>query len=273
MQRTVVLAALTIGVLVTRTVQAQAILGHVHDAITTSPVALANVRLVDAAGAEVAIVASDSAGRFRVRAPRPGRYQLNVSALGYTTFQSDVLQLDNRVELQIALRLSASAIAVEPLRVVGRRRYVNVGRVQEFYSRAEWARKTGFGHNYRREDIERMRPPSVERLINNSLVYVRNGVPVSRTSCELSVFLDGKLMETSQSTWGGLAVDRVVTPEQVEGIEVYRARLDVPPEYLAEAPCGALLIWTRRDGGRRLTWPKIALAAGAIGGLLLIASQ
>jgi hypothetical protein len=37
-----------------------------------------------------------------------------------------------------------------------------------------------------------------------------------------------------------------ITPNEVAGIEVYQAKLGVPPEYAALSRCGAIVIWTRR---------------------------
>jgi hypothetical protein len=264
--------ALLLPPLLANAVHAQAILGHVRDAATNTPVAVASLWLLDGKQTEVVSITSDTTGRFRLRAPRPGPYTLRVHALGYTPFESETLQLDNRVELQLEIRLSASALAVEPLRVVGRRNYANAGRLAEFHARAEWVRKTGFGDVYTRADIERINAPTVERLIGNSLVFVRpDGRVVSRNLCELEIFLDGQPIPQAARPRGGLTVDGLTSPEQIEGVEIYRTGMDVPPEFLQQTPCGAVLIWSRRDGGRRMTWPKIALAAVAVTGLLLLA--
>ena len=59
-------------------------------------------------------------------------------------------------------------------------------------------------------------------------------------------------------------------PELLEGLELYKNRFDIPPEYLNRAACGLALAWTRNDGGSGLSWKKLALGLGLAGGILLI---
>jgi hypothetical protein len=45
---------------------------------------------------------------------------------------------------------------------------------------------------------------------------------------------------------GGETIDDVVSPTQLEGIEVYRHAAEVPAEFLtAGSSCGAIVLWTR----------------------------
>jgi hypothetical protein len=46
---------------------------------------------------------------------------------------------------------------------------------------------------------------------------------------------------------GAFAIDEVLLPPDVEGIEVYRGLSTVPAEFLSPlASCGVIVIWTRR---------------------------
>ena len=143
-----------------RPAAAQAFLGRILDDASGSHVALASVALIDGTGKPVLEVIADTAGRFRVVAPQPGLYSLRVAALGYKPTNTQQVRLDARIELRVELRLNASAVPVEPLRVVARRDYTAM-RHRDFYKRAEWSSKTGFGDVLGRADIERMRPPSI----------------------------------------------------------------------------------------------------------------
>lgn len=225
------------------------------------------MRLLDRSGTGLADVVSDTAGRFRVIAPRPGVYRLHVSALGYQGMETTELKLDSRVELQLEVRLSASAVPVEPLRVVARRNYTAM-RHKEFYKRADWSGKTGFGDILRYDDIERMRAPTVERLLNSKALdavgYTGDKRLVSRSTCELALFLDDAAVSFEELN--------TVLPEHIEGVEMYKNGFDIPPEYLNRTPCGLVLVWTWRHGGSGLTWTKLAIGLGFATGILLLSS-
>jgi len=246
-------------------VTGQAFVGRILDEATGSAVALASIGLLDSSGNRLTEIVADTAGRFRVVAPGPGTYHLHVSALGYQSVNTREVRLDTRVELQVELRLSASAVPVEPLRVVARRTYTAL-RLRDFYKRMDWSSKSGFGDVLSYEDIQRMQAPSIERVFNSKSVYAK-GQPgqrglVSRSTCDITVFLDGQ-----EVTFDEL---NATPPELLEGIELYKNRFDIPPEYLNRAGCGLALAWTRVDGGSRLTWKKLALGAGLATGILLI---
>ena len=238
-------------------VRAQSIVGKVLDHNTNTPIVAGDVHLVDRTGLVRARSIADTAGWFRLVAPIPGTYRLRAASLGYSAVESIELALDKGVEIETEVRLSSQAITLEPLRIIGRRE-VKVGRLAEYYDRAEWTRKSGFGRVFMRDDIERMSPFSVTSLLRT--------VP-ARTDCPMTYMLDGLIVEARM-------IDSMIQPEDVEGIEIYRGYAQVPAEYSFRASCALTLIWTRNDppGMKPFTWKRVLLGLAAAGVLFGLAT-
>jgi hypothetical protein len=61
------------------------------------------------------------------------------------------------------------------------------------------------------------------------------------------VFLDGRLA-TRDAPGGDVFVDDLVSPLDIETIEVFRGLGSIPPEFLTpQARCGVIAIWTKRS--------------------------
>ena len=264
------LFSLLIGLVVfAQNAQAQVVVGRVLDQITGSPVQLASIQLLGADGTVLNETVADSAGRFRVTAPRPGDYHISARALGYSTMQTSGLRLDNRVEMLVEVPLSAAALPVQPLRVLARRTYGGNNRLAEYQRRVEWTDKSGLGKVIKRADIERMRPSGIEPLLNTESVRITGieRIPVARNLCDLDVYLDGTPVSYRE-------FEALVKPEDLEGIEIYRALHEIPPEYTYRTGCGLLLAWTRTDARKaKLTWPKVAIGAAMVGAIVFAASS
>ena len=231
----------------------QAIVGRVLDETTGTGVTAAHVILLDRTGATRGQSFADSAGWFRLAAPIPGRYRVQASSLGYAPLESVDLNLEKGIELHLELRLSSTAVALEPLRIVARRAY-RVGRLAEYYDRAQWTRRTGMGRIFMRDDIDRIRPFSV-----SSLVRMTPG----RLGCQPTYMLDGLPVENE-------TLDSLIHPEDVEGVEIYRGSVQIPAEYMNRASCGLVLVWTRLDapGMKPFSWKRLLVGVG-LGALLI----
>jgi hypothetical protein len=56
------------------------------------------------------------------------------------------------------------------------------------------------------------------------------------------------MLATRDRPGGDIQVDDLVSPLDVEAVEVFRGLSSVPPEFLTpEARCGVIAIWTRRS--------------------------
>jgi len=85
--------ALILGVAGAGPLPGQTVRGLLVEKGSGDPVGAAFVALLDAGGRQVAGALSDSAGRYVVRAPAPGRYTLRVDRLGLHSTRSEALEL------------------------------------------------------------------------------------------------------------------------------------------------------------------------------------
>ena len=242
--------------LTVRAAGAQTIIGKVLDDASGAAIKVVDVQLLDAQGTPRARAVTDTAGLFRLVAPVPGRYTIRASLIGYTTTVSHVLDLKQGLELNTEVRLNTQAIPHEPLRVVAERTY-RVGRLGEYYQRASWTRKTGFGKVLMRDDLDRMRGASMTAILRT---YPARG------RCAPTILLDGLRVNPDEMS----LLDSMARPEDIEGIEFYRSGTEVPIEYANRAECGLVLIWSRQDAanGRPFTWKRFFIAVGLAAGIL-----
>jgi hypothetical protein len=245
----------------TAPVSGQAIIGKVLNDSNGEPIAVADVQLLDMQGTTRARAVSDTAGLFRLVAPVPGKYTLRAALIGYATTVSKPLELKEGLELNIEVRLNTQAVPHEPLRVVAERTY-RVGRLGEYYQRASWTRKSGFGHVLMRDDLERMRGATTSSIL-------RRYPP--RAQCAPVVLLDGLRLAPEEMS----LLDAMARPEDIEGIEFYRGGNEIPVEYATRSNCGLVLIWTRQDvqNGRPFTWKRLLIALGLAVGIVAFSRQ
>jgi hypothetical protein len=225
----------------------QVIIGRVFDETTGTAVTAAEVILLDRTGAMRAQSLADSAGWFRLVAPVPGPFRVRASSIGYARLETVEVNLEKGVELHLELRLSSQAVPHEPLRIVARRPY-RLGRLAEYYDRAQWTRRTGLGRVYMRDDIERINPYNLSSLFRM--------VP-QRVGCPMTYMVDGLEIDIE-------VLDAMIRPEEVEGVEIYRGATQIPAEYMTRAGCGLVLVWTRLDppGMRPFSWRRLLFGVG-----------
>ncbi len=78
---------------------------------------------------------------------------------------------------------------------------------------------------------------------------MRRALPGMQGGCPAQVFLDGVLANRGGDR-AGVVIDDLVSPLDVEVIEIFKGLSSIPPEFLTrEARCGVIAIWTRRSGG------------------------
>ena len=247
---------------------AQVIRGHVVDE-DRSPVSSAVVSLLSETEEILRTVETDQGGAFRLEGISPGSYLLRVERLGYETMTTPPLTVEEGSNVEVELRVAVDAIPLEPLvvRQQSRTRRLDPA-IQAFYER----REEGFGHFIDRQEIEERQPNRITQLLRripgvdvNRGVGSRGDVRFRRAvqgggDCAPALWLDGVLVreggvprggsgafgaEPLPGT-GGLILDEVASPEEIEGIELYMSKIQVPIRWSTPgARCGVVLIWTR----------------------------
>jgi hypothetical protein len=227
----------------------QAVLhGSVLDEAGRVPIALAEVRLLDAGGGVVAGVLTDTAGIFRLEVETAGEFDLSVRRIGYASILAERLELRRGEDVEIEVLMSPRAVPLDAVTVVTTRRFEPM-RITEFRERAEESQRLGRGRVYMRADLERIQPISAQQLFD--------AVPWG-IGCRPLVLVDGLPAD------GEL---HMLHPEDLEGVELYRGVNQIPPEYYRYGMCGLAMVWRRVDpeGMRPLTWARVAVAVVVLG--------
>jgi hypothetical protein len=224
-------------------VTAQTISGVLLDATTHEPIASGTLALLSDDSTIASVVADDS-GSFTLRAPRGGSYQLRGERIGYNTAITPPLDLSDGDTLRVEFRLSAQAVVLNPITVLG---YSGrpAGPLGGFYERA---RRGLAGRFITREDIDARNPiRTTDMLMTMPGVRVvpsrrGSGSAVLLRGCAPRVYLDGMPIRLA-----GMTIDDLVQPLDLEGIEVYSGPAEVPGEFAFGTSCGAIILWTRRS--------------------------
>jgi hypothetical protein len=225
---------------------AQVVRGELVDARTGRGLAGGTLTLLAEDGTREASARSDSAGAFLLAAARPGPHRLGAELPGYRASTSPALELGEGDTLVVQFRISQRMVLLDPVVVRGRRRFLSDA-LNRFYERAEERRVGSF---IVREEVERRRPSTTTFLLATipgvqlaPRVMGGGNVVLLRGSCAPRVYVDG--IRVGQD--GHAVIDDLVSPLDLEGVEVYRSAAELPVEYSGVyAGCGAILLWTRR---------------------------
>jgi Carboxypeptidase regulatory-like domain/TonB-dependent Receptor Plug Domain len=256
---------------------AQALLGLVREDSSRAPIVGAEVTLFDMDDQQAATTVTDSAGRFHMGVPSSGRYTIHVSHLAYTKFVSDLVDIGLSETVEIEIRLGRAVIPIEPLVVTARSR--ESGRLSEFHQRL---RQRNFGHFVTRMDLERRAHARVSDIIRTIPGVTMQSVRARRQSgperyivamrgssglCEPAIYIDG--VRVNQQADG--TVDEMLTPDMLEGVEVYTSTVGAPSQYVQTGTCGVVLFWTRQgDTGPKFSWKRLLAGVAAVAVVILI---
>lgn len=228
---------------------AQTIRGRVVDARTGEGVPQAEVTALAASGGRRAGRArTDATGAFSFLMRAPGTVLLRVERTGYRETITEPMPVAPAETLGVELSVSAAPLTIAPLRVTARvepprRRNLELN---GYYDRE----RKGIGRFVRREELERHRDFSLalalSRLPGTAIHYVRTKqyIYFPRSGCSPWVYLDGVRMIVDRHQ----DINAVVSPNQIEAMEVYIGPAEVPAEYAAgRGACGVVLIWTKHE--------------------------
>jgi len=244
--------------------------GAIYDASANRPLAAARIRISPPAPREdeepqsdplpAREILTDPQGAFRLSDVRPGRYLLEVSALGYRSVSQEVV-IQGASPFEMRVGLSPEALALEGVvATVVRSPKLAAG---GFYDR----RQVGLGDFLERGDIERRSALRVSDLVAGFAgVQIRNtprgnlGLVTFRGGCRPDLVLDGLNLGPD------LSPDEVLQVGDVEAIELYRGA-GAPIQY-TRSSCGALLFWTAdpatRTEGRPFSFRRLLVGAGFV---------
>ena len=241
MPRTALLLSF-LALLLTPDVGAQSIRGRLLEAETGAPIDAGTVVLLSRDGVPIQDVLTDRTGAFLLEAPDPGAYRLQARRLGYLPATTALFELEDADTVEVEYRLSAQAIALQPLTVVAHSRRP-AGLLRGFYERAE---RGGFGTFITRDQIEERHPVHASDLLRTVPgvqlfpTWWGGALVLMRGSCVPRIYLDGMPIRTT-------SIDDLVSPVELEGVEVYRSAVEAPAELTGSgSSCGVVALWTRR---------------------------
>ncbi|HEX2077279.1 MAG TPA: TonB-dependent receptor [Longimicrobium sp.] len=229
---------------------AQAVQGRLVARETQAAVHGGTVHLLSPDSQAVAQALTDSAGRFTLQAPQPGRYWLLASAPGYETSETDLFPVGAE-GTRVSFVIGRAPVVLDTVTATG------IGSADRlwyggFYQRM--ADNNG-GRFITSEQIERQRfvemvdvlrsIPSIEVVFGSGgygdtrTPRVRLRHPISiRGHCWTNLYLNGMRVE-------GESIQNI-NPAEIEGIEVYTHGA-VPAQFNSSmgSACGVIVIWTR----------------------------
>lgn len=231
------------------------LLGTVIDHETEAPLSGVEVTILDSDGDAIGRRFTDSIGQFQIEFPETSRFSIQARTIGYHDTQTPELWMEGKDSLEVEVRLHPDAIVLAPLEVTAWSRSAKPSPVLEDFRRRV---ETGFGDYITRADIENLDPVYVTDLIGRlpgvNLISSGSGrhrnISMSRSLntasrlCPVQVYVDGMLLNTGGEM---VSLDDAVTPNSVEGIEVYRGLASMPAQFVNPySRCGVVAVWTRR---------------------------
>lgn len=246
--------------------QSQMIHGVVMEDSTREPITGASVELLGLNGNTSLRTQTGSGGAFLLRPRSAGRFIVRLTHPSYAAVDSDTLSVERDETIAIELRMARTAIPLEPLVVIARRH----NRLAGFYDRLQ---RPGSGRFLTRADLE-VRPGAratdlLRGMPGIEIVPVRRGLSAATVSlitmrggsgrCSPTIYIDG--IVAKQFVESG--VDDFLTPEMLEGMEIYTSSAGAPSPISAQDSCGVVAFWTRSDSLGKWSWLKLAAGAGA----------
>jgi hypothetical protein len=240
-----ILATLSLLLLSAAPLRGQAIVGQLLDATTGAPLRDGRLDLLSGDRDLPSHAASDSTGRFVLALPDEGRFRVRAAHEGHRTATSMPLQLARGDTVEVEFRLSERTVLLAPLVVKAPARRMRTG-LAGYYQRLESPNR--MGRFITREQIEKRHASFASDLLRTvaGIRVIRR--PVGGSSmvllreCEPKLFLDGIRVHLP-----GVGIDEIVSPSDLEGIEVYGSSAEVPVELgSSNSICGAIVLWTKR---------------------------
>lgn len=245
----------------------------VHDS-TDTPIAGVTIELRTDESTILATTVAGATGWFQLDPGSAGTFLLRTSHPVYTVDGSLTVAVEEREIVTVVLRMSGGAVALEPLLVTAR----SFDRLSGFRERAT---QGGLGRYITRADIDKgqailitgilhfVSEVRVEPVRNGGLTGTALLMNSFGSWCRPAIFLDGMPVPSGDF---GFDINDLLSPDMVEGVEIYRSYAMAPAEFQgAIHDCGVIAFWSRTvPGGRRFTWKRLGIG-GLIAALVLLA--
>lgn len=234
--------------------------GRVVDDATEHPLEGARVLLLNRYNRVLDYQVTDEEGRFGFKPHNGNRLRLEAKAVGYRPTVTSVLwMVQNSDSASLEIRLAPHVVLLAPVEIVA----MSVPKVSAVLENVMFRRAKGLGVQITRQDIEQRQPQQVSDMllglpgvyaarqgsgVSGRRIYMGRALPgIGGGECPVQIFLDG-MQATREAAGGDVQVDELVSPLDVEVIEVFRGLGTVPPEFMNRyARCGVIAIWTRRS--------------------------
>ncbi|HEX6368315.1 MAG TPA: TonB-dependent receptor [Longimicrobium sp.] len=234
---------------------AQAVQGRLIGRESQAPVRGGTVHLMAADSQVVGQARTDSAGRFTLQAPRPGRYWLLGSAPGYDESETDLFAVEAQ-GTRVSFVIGRAAVVLDTVTAAA----TSVGDADRLWYGGfhQRMRENQGGRFITREQIDRQRHIQLADVLrqvpgldvqvgarsdfsDSRLMRVRLRQPLSFRDCWSIFYLNGMRVE-SESVQG-------LNPAEIEGVEIYTNGV-VPAQFNSSmgAACGVIVIWTQARG-------------------------
>lgn len=243
-----------------------------RDSLVTPGIEGAEIEMTREGGEAGLRTLTDSLGNFYLAAPEAGVFNLRVSHPAYVSYHVERIEVGDGETLTIELRMGRNVIPLDPLVVTARMNSLMAG----FHQRRNGG---GLGTFLTREEIDTRGAGRATDLLRDMpgvrVEFERWGVGPSIVMqggfgrCTPAIFVDG--IQMTQAGGVGSSLDDYITPERIEGMEVYTSFSTVPVQYHS-GMCGVILIWTRqggREGGEPWGWKRMLLGFAVAVGLVL----
>lgn len=251
---TLLLVVLACGLGLSGDLHGQVIMGRLLDGESLTPIPFGVIHLLNLDSEPLTLNVSDEEGDFILVAPDSGQYLIRAEAFGYQILADGPIPLGLADTLGVAFYIRPDPARLDPLIIEAERQQIILERAG-FYRRE----RRMMGHFLNREEIEEYKPHDMSSLLLSvpgiilrpgrhgrlAPIFVRYQFPSTfggGGSCPPMYFLDGIPMHDA-----GLEIDYLVHPDNIEAIEAYQSRAEIPAQYRdSRASCGLILIWTRR---------------------------
>ncbi len=235
---------------------AQTLRGRVLEEGRNSPVAQASVLLFERGGKLLIRTESDFLGRFVLAPPGRGEFIIEVTRLGYLTTRSPLLSLSEEGEAPVDLFVRPSPIGLEGFEVTVESEMVEL--LRGYGQRPEDMGRRWIDRARIEEVPTALRAKDVIRWQGVAGVSVREfgGSPSMNPLCV--TFVRASTVRSAHppcaiTLLNGVKIDPVevnqMTPEEIEAIAILTP-IEASTVYGTVGGVGAVLIWTRRGGGR-----------------------